>query len=179
MIISIAGIAVVVTGAQDFSWAFGGQLMGDLLVFGAVVSAAFYIVFVRDLSRKHSAVKITSMQIIYAAVLYSPAFLWELPSVQWSEVSYQSLGALAFLTLFATIGAFLCYNYALTKIPATKASAFINGIPVVTALGAWIFLGETLTLTQLGGGVLVLFGVFLANFPAVRPVPKDLARAVP
>ena len=175
MVTSIAGITVVVTGAQDFGWTLGGQLLGDLLIFGAVISAALYMVLARYLGRRHSAVEITSMQIIYGAILYGPAFVWELPSVYWAEVSYRSLGALVFLTLFATIIAFLCYNYALTKIPATKAAVFINGIPVVTALGAWVFLGEMLTLMQLGGGVLVLIGVFLTNFPDVRTVPKSLA----
>jgi len=64
--------------------------------------------------------------------------------------------ALLYLTIFATIGAFLCYNYALTKIPAFRAAVFINGIPVVTALGAWILLGESLTVVQAAGGVLVI-----------------------
>ena len=179
MVTSIVGITVVVTGAHDFSWTLGGQLIGDLLIFGAVISAALYMVLARDLGGRHSAVEITGMQIIYGAILYGPAFISELPSVKWAEVmSYRSLGALVFLTLFATIIAFLCYNYALTKIPATKAAVFINGIPLVTALGAWIFLGEILTLVQLAGGVLVLIGVFLANFPTARAVPKRLANSV-
>jgi drug/metabolite transporter (DMT)-like permease len=178
MVTSVAGIGLLVTGAQDFRWALGGQLVGDFLVFGAVISAALYIVAARELGRRHSALEITSMQVIYGALLYGPAFLWELPRAQWYQISWASVGALGFLTLFATIGAFLCYNHALTKIPATRAAVFLNGIPVVTALGAWVVLDETLTLMQLGGGLLVLTGVFLANFPAVRTVPKGLASSL-
>jgi len=170
MATSLLGIGVLVLGERQFSWAMGGRLLGDLLVFGAVISAAFYIVWARGLGKKYSAFEITSMQIIYGALLYVPAFLWELPDVQWSAISSRSLGALGFLTLFATVGAFLCYNYALTKVPATRASVFINGIPVVTALAAWPLLGETLGLMQAFGGVLVLFGVCLANLPGLRAV---------
>ncbi len=43
----------------------------------------------------------------------------------------RSVTALVYLTLFAPIAAFLCYNYALTRIPAPLAVAFINAIPLV------------------------------------------------
>jgi drug/metabolite transporter (DMT)-like permease len=40
---------------------------------------------------------------------------------------------------------------------------FVNGIPVITTLAAWALLGEMLTLLQMAGGALVLFGVYLSN----------------
>lgn len=99
-------------------------------------------------------------------------FLWELPELQWSSISGRSLVALAYLTVFATFGAFLCYNYGLTKVPASRASVFINGIPVVTALGAWLLLDEKLTMLQITGGLLVLFGVYLANLSGTQTEPQ-------
>ena len=83
--------------------------------------------------------------------------------LSWAAISPRSLVALLYLAVFATVAAFFFYNYALTKIPASRASIFINGIPVVTALGAWIILGERLTLLQGAGGVLVLAAVFITN----------------
>jgi drug/metabolite transporter (DMT)-like permease len=44
-------------------------------------------------------------------------------------------------------------------------AVFINGIPVVTAIGAWFILGESLTLLQMAGGLLVLIAVIVANKP--------------
>jgi drug/metabolite transporter (DMT)-like permease len=104
---------------------------------------------------------------MYGALLYAPLFFWELPAVNWSAISSRSFVALAYLIIFATCAAFLCYNFALTKLPAGKASVFINGIPVVTAIGAWILLGETLTLLQICGGILVLIAVCLTNLPGL------------
>ncbi|NLO21704.1 MAG: DMT family transporter [Syntrophomonadaceae bacterium] len=60
---------------------------------------------------------------------------------------------------------FLAYNFALTRIEASRASIFINGVPVVTAVGAWFILGEKLTLLQMGGGALVLLAVFISSIP--------------
>lgn len=175
---SLAGIAVLIAGGRQFSLALRGHLLGDFLIFGAVMSAAFYIVLARELGRNHSALEISTMQIIYGALFYAPAFLWELPDLKWSAISVCSMGALAYLTVFATIGAFLCYNHALTRVPASRAAVFINGIPLVTALSAWVLLGEKLTLMQAGGGVLVLFGVCLTNLSGVRAVPQEVGKSL-
>jgi drug/metabolite transporter (DMT)-like permease len=39
---------------------------------------------------------------------------------------------------------------------------------VVTAIGAWILLGETLTLVQLCGGIIVLTAVCLTNLSGMK-----------
>lgn len=166
--LSFVGIAILVMGESRFSSALGGSFLGDLLIFGAVISASLYIVSARTLGRKYSALEITSMQVIYGALFYTPAFLWELPGIEWSHVSGNSLGALLYLTFFATTGAFLCYNFALTKVTASRASVFINMIPVVTAIGAWFILGEKLTPMQAAGGIVVLFAVFITNIPIIN-----------
>lgn len=167
IVISLAGIGVLVGGDPRFTLALGGPLAGDLLVFGAVISAAFYMVLARDVGRDHSSVEITGIQTIYGALFFAPAFLFELPSMEWAGVTGRSLIAVLYLTIFATIFAFLCWNHALTRLPAARAAVSINGIPLVTALGAWAMLGETLTLIQMSGGVLVLAGVFLTNLPGI------------
>ncbi len=166
--VSLVGIAILITGDPSFGWDLSGPLFGDLLVVGAVISAALYMIIARNLGKRHTALEITTMQILWGAVMFAPGFLWELPSIQWSAVSTGSLAALIYLTLFATITAFLCYNYALTQVPASRAAIFINCIPVVTALGAWIILGELLTPLQIAGGALVIFAVGMANLPALQ-----------
>jgi len=166
--LSLAGIAVLIAGDPQFSWSLKGSLSGDLLIFGAVISAAFYMICARELGQKHSATDITGLQIIYGALLFVPAFLWELPEIKWSAITVRSAGSLIYLTLFATVAGFICYNYALTQISASRASIFINAIPVVTAVGAAVMLGERLTLIQICGGAVVLSGVCLANFPGFR-----------
>jgi drug/metabolite transporter (DMT)-like permease len=176
--LSLIGIGILVVGDPNFSWQFGGSLLGDLLIIGAVITAALYMVYARRLGKGHAALDITGFQMMYGALLYAPLFFWELPAVQWSVISSRSVAALAYLTLFATCAAFLFYNYALTKLPAGKASVFVNGIPVVTAVAAWLLLGETLTLLQLCGGLLVLAAVCLTNLPgwkARRRVAADFA----
>jgi drug/metabolite transporter (DMT)-like permease len=159
IILSLLGVALLVTSGGDL----GGSVLGDVLIFGAVVSAAFYMLFTRRLGANLSSLQITGMQVIFGAIIFFPAFLYELPDLRWREVGGDALLAVGALAVFATIGAFLCYNYALTKIPASSAAVCINGIPLVTAGASWLLLGEILSPLQLLGGTVVLLGVFLAH----------------
>ncbi|MBN1993091.1 MAG: DMT family transporter, partial [Anaerolineae bacterium] len=174
--LSIVGMLILIAGDPQFGWVFGGPMFGDFLMFGAVMSMAVYIIVMKNLAQARSALDVTELQIFYGALFFAPAFFWELPHVQWAAVSGRSLVALVCLTLFATIGAFVCYNYALSKISSTKTAIFLNCVPVVTAIGAWAILQERLTLLQMTGGLLVLFSVYLTNFRADQPLKLHLKR---
>ena len=161
--VSLMGIGILVAGGKEIHWSFSGEMLGDILIFGAVIAATIYIIMARDLGLTHSALTITGLQSVFAALLYLPAFIWEFPQVQWQALTSHSLWALMYLVIFATCAAFFCWNFSLTKIRASSASVFLNGIPVVTAIAALILLKESLNTAQMGGGALVLVGVYLAN----------------
>lgn len=174
VIVSLAGVALLVFGGRPET-ALHGMMIGDLLIFGAVLAASVYMIMTRRLGESLTSLQITGMQIIFGALLFLPLFLWDLPHLDWQSVTKDSLMALIVLTIFATIGAFLCYNFALTRIPAAQAAVCINGIPLVTACGAWVLLGETLTSMQFLGGALVLVAVFLANHTPKNEAIPELA----
>ena len=177
--LSVIGVMTLIIGDLQFSWSLGGPMLGDMLMFGAVMAMAIYTVLMKSLVQTQSTLDLTGLQILYGALLFAPAFVWEFPRVQWAAVSGRSIIALAGLTLFATLGAFLCFNFALSKIPAAKTAIFLNCVPVVTAIGAWVILSERLTLTQMAGGILVLFSVYLTNFFGDRQVKFELKRFLP
>jgi len=170
ILLSIIGIMVLVLCDPKFSWAFEGSFIGDIFILGAVISASFYMVFARDLGKRLSSVEITSFQTLYGTIFFTPLFILNAGTIQWAQVSLIAVAAVVFLAIFATILGFLFYNYALTQIPATRAAVFLNGIPVITAMSAWIILDERLTLLQGMGGILVLAAVLVANMPDKKKV---------
>ncbi len=61
--------------------------------------------------------------------------------------------------------------------PSSKAAVFINGIPVVTMIAAWVFLGEKLNIIQIIGGTIVLFAVwFTLTFGKIKTIHLDLSK---
>jgi drug/metabolite transporter (DMT)-like permease len=169
-IASLAGVAILVIADRRAGSVLEGAGLGDFLVLGAVVSAAGYIILARSLSARLDSVQLTAYQVLYGTVFFLPLFILRpsLPAV--ASIGVEAVGALLFLAVFATVVAFLSYNYALSQIPAARAGVFLNAIPVVTAIVAWPVLGEVLTPGQALGGLLVLGGMTYANMRRRRAV---------
>lgn len=163
ILLSLSGVCLLVFSGEGHPIQSESSMVGDLLIFGAVLSASFYTILTRKLGTLFTSTQITGMQAIIGTLLLLPPFLLDVQNVKWTEISLKSAGAVAMLTIFATIGAFLCFNYALTRIPAARAAVFLNVVPIITICGAWVILGETLTLLQVCGGGIVLIAVVLAN----------------
>ncbi len=162
IILSITGI-LLLTLFDKGSSSEGATVTGNILVFLAVISAAGYMVTVKKLAPQFSTIQITGWQIIYGAIIFLPFFLKDLNNISWSSMTSASVAALVFLVLFATLTAFICYNFALTKIPASRAAMFINGIPVVAVIVSALVLKESITAVQITGGLVIISGVTLAN----------------
>jgi drug/metabolite transporter (DMT)-like permease len=71
--------------------------------------------------------------------------------------------ALLGLGLISQLGGYLALTYALGHLPATITSISLLTQGPLTAAMAAVLLGEPLTLPQIVGGALVLFGVALAH----------------
>lgn len=89
IVLSLIGVALLIFGSQ-VQTDFHGMLIGDLLIFGAVLAASAYMVMTRKLGATMSSLHITGMQIIFGALLFFPAFLWDLPRFSWEAVSRES-----------------------------------------------------------------------------------------
>ncbi|HMU45588.1 MAG TPA: EamA family transporter [Chitinophagaceae bacterium] len=92
-----------------------------------------------------------------------------------TKIPWQSWAAIAYLILFGSIIAFICYLYALQNLPTEQASIYAYINPIVAVLcGAFIF-GEKITLFITLGGLVTLLGVYLVNkaFKATVPPPEQ------
>jgi len=75
-------------------------------------------------------------------------------------------GEIIYLALFPTAVAFVTWNIALKKMELWQSSMLQNLTPVITCIGAWFLLGETMTPMNLLGAFLVLSGV---SWATLRP----------
>jgi drug/metabolite transporter (DMT)-like permease len=73
------------------------------------------------------------------------------------------VGVLAFLGSFVTLAAFGCYNWGLSRLPAARASLFLNLVPVIAVLLGWALLGESLSAGQALAAAAVVGGVLLGQ----------------
>jgi len=80
----------------------------------------------------------------------------------------ESISWLFYLGVIVTLGGYGLYNFALTKIDASKAAVFINLIPVFTLILAFLFLNEKLTIVELIASATILLGVAVSQISVKR-----------
>ncbi len=64
--------------------------------------------------------------------------------------------------------------YRLVAVLSTIAAALIQlSVPVLTTLGAWLLLGEAVSVRFFVSGCVILFGIALAQTASTKPAPSD------
>ena len=81
---------------------------------------------------------------------------------------------LAFLNLgtFITFGAYACYNFGVSRVPASQAAGFVNLIPVFGVLLGILVLGDRLNTEQWLACGLVFCGVWISSRRKVPVLPR-------
>jgi drug/metabolite transporter (DMT)-like permease len=65
--------------------------------------------------------------------------------------------------LLVTIASNQLFSYGLQRVPAGVATAYSYLIPIFAAGGAWIVLGEPITVAVVVCGTIIAAGVYLVN----------------
>ena len=129
----------------------------------AALLGACYTVLARHLMKSYAPLTLTTIQNLFGAVCFAPLAAYEIARRGAPGVSARGVAMVLFLGLFASVVAFLCYNKALKKIEAGRASAFINLVPVMAIICGAIFLKERLSPWQAAGGAAVIAGAVLVT----------------
>lgn len=165
---TLAGFTLAIVGAVALSAAARpsatapNPALGNFLEFMAMICATGYMVTMKGLMPRYSPWFLTMIQAFVGSIFYFPLLF--LPStVLPTAFDPLGIGAIIFLGVFVTILAYGFYNFGMSKIPASQASAFVNLIPVITLVFAWFLLGERLTPLQYAASAVVLTGVFLSQ----------------
>lgn len=84
-------------------------------------------------------------------------------AISLTEIPWQSWLAIAYLVIFGSLIAFICYLYALQNLPTEQASIYAYINPMVAVLCGWMIFGERLTIFITIGGLVALMGIYLVN----------------
>jgi drug/metabolite transporter (DMT)-like permease len=160
VVLGTAGVALVVTarGVQfDPS-----SLRGDLLVLFAILCWAGYTVGVRRIGAGVDALQITVITTVAGTpglLLLGAPGLWR---HDWSAVSPQTWGALAYAALLALVLCYVLYNRAVQAIGTARTAIYNCLVPLVAMAIAGVTLGEVPTGVQFLGVALVIGGVLVS-----------------
>lgn len=87
-----------------------------------------------------------------------------------------ALVGLAYTALIATIAGSGVWSWLMARHPAGIVAPFSLLVPVVGMSAAWLVLGQAVSVTELGGAVLIVGGVLLGSFRGIRVAARRRGR---
>ena len=158
--ISITGVLLIILMAAP-----GGRaqnpLLGNLLMLASVFIWATYTILAKRVAHIDPIV-VTAYSIALGTLLLIPATIVELAGKPFPVITTRSWLSALYLGAISSGLGLLLYNRSLKHLSAGETASFLNLMPVIAVTTAVMFLGEHLTLWQVGGGALVLTGVFFS-----------------
>ena len=165
-----AGVVVSLIGAVTIISRGDAQILleldfgaGDLVIFFAIFLWALYSVLLRHWPSELKPLNFLATIMIGGVVLLLPAFLVERWLGAEIHLNTRSVGGIAYLALFASIGAYICWNFGVRAVGAGKASLFLHLVPAFATALAMLLLGEALQPFHLAGVGLILAGIYIAT----------------
>lgn len=160
-IIAIVGAGWLSVSGQRSEYA-PNPALGNFLEFLAMICAAAYTIILKRLTHRYSPFFLTGIQAFVGSIFYFGILF--LPSTA-LPTSFEPVSILSIIYLgsFITLGAYGCFSFGVSRIPASQASAFINLIPVFTVFFGWLILGEQFTSSQYMAALLVFAGVLISQ----------------
>ncbi|EPY02598.1 DMT family transporter [Magnetospirillum fulvum] len=160
LILSFAGVLTIILHGDWTRLARLDFSIGDLVVFSAMVSWAFYTLWQRKVPPQLDRIGLMGIQIAVAIPILFVLYLGErlLGHVpHWSPEAYAALG---YIGVFPSVIAYLLYTIGVARVGAVRAGMFIHLMPVFGVGLAVAFLGETVQPYHLVGITAILVGIW-------------------
>jgi len=136
---------------------------GDLLFLASCAAWALYVLFTKNWLPGWTKAKATTATMLVALATVLPGWFASGGPREFRALSGAAWASLAYLSVLSSALAYLFWNNAVEGLGPVKSSYFIYLEPFSTLLSAYLLLGERASPVALGGGLLILAGVYLVG----------------
>ena len=156
--LALAGVALTSQGPvapHSFSW------ISTLQALCGAASWSCYTVLATRLNQKYGTFGVTGAIVVVGTVTLLAISIPMIHAAAMPDAMTISL--LAGMGLVSSMLGFLLWNYAGARVPAERMGLVLYLIPMVCVLAGTGFLGEAMTAPIICGGLLTVFGVWVAS----------------
>ncbi|WP_210165100.1 DMT family transporter [Pseudorhizobium marinum] len=163
-LVSLFGIFVVLGQGDPSRLLSQGVGRGDAIMLIAVLAYAGYGILLKRWAVPLAIWTSIYVQICVAVVLLIPAYLMSAPST----FNMSNTAMVLYAAIPGSILAPFVWMSAVKHLGAARTAIFMNLIPILTAIFAAVFLGETLHVYHLVGGGMTIVGIIFVQRKATR-----------
>jgi drug/metabolite transporter (DMT)-like permease len=165
MILALSGVAYLARQASGEAGAPMAQasLDGDAITALAGILFSFFAVYAKKATETYSSITVNGIAYMGGAVVLAPIIAWRAPAFAFAQVTTAGWLSLVYMAIFPSVICYLIYYHALTRVSASRVTAFIYLEPVIATLMAVAFLGERITAPLVVSGTVIFSGVYLTE----------------
>lgn len=131
---AVGAIMLIVLGTAHND---GATMLGDLFILINACSYAVFLVMVKPLMSKYSAVTVMAWCFLVGSVIVVPFGLHEFSEVDWQGLTAPDAWSLAFVVVMVTFVAYLLNTWALRIVQPSVAGTFIYLQPLLALLASY------------------------------------------
>ncbi|WP_226374428.1 DMT family transporter [Virgibacillus alimentarius] len=163
ILLSFFGSLWVIMNGQVFHLTSIDWNVGDGIMIGAVIAWAIYSIMVKKYMHLFPHYGVLLMMTGISVIILLPVVLLEWFIAGLPFLTIAKIMGLVYLGVFPSFIALLFYNRAVDLLSPSRASVFLNFLPIVTMTGAFLWLDEEITIMHLIGTLAVIIGVLLTT----------------
>ncbi len=158
-LLGLGGIVLLASSAGPAE----GDVRGILLLLLGAFGWAIYCVLIPPLIKKHGALQSSAVTMFLGTLPLLAAGASGVGPMM-AAMSYQEWGLMLWMGVCISVVALVAWNRGVAMLGAQDASWFLYLLPVFSALGGFLLLGEPLTIGEFAGGAMILSSVYIAQW---------------
>lgn len=168
-VMQVVAVLLVVVGIISVNGFFdlknismaAGHILGNLLMVGAVIGEAFFLLMRKRISSRISNLALTGYLCFLGFVMFLPLSIYQGISFDFSGVSSIAWLSMLYFGAVFTVLAYIFWFQGVSRVSGSTAGVFTAVMPVSAVVLSCLFLKERLTLYHGLGGALILLAIFL------------------
>lgn len=158
----VGALVLVLFSAKSSSNAPNIPLGNSLFIVNAF-SFGLYLVLVKPLTQKYSAITLMKWLFLIATLINFPITINQFMAVHWSNLPWDAVWRMAFVVLGTTFAAYLLNIYALKRLSASTLGVFMYLQPLIAIIYAISVGADTINSIKVIAAALVFVGVYLVS----------------
>lgn len=163
IILSLLGVAFIINNSLTEITFGGGSLTGDLLCIAAGCVWALYTTVSGSMVARRGPVLVTAWGMLFGAGILTVVASPDLITQDWSIMTPLNWLAWMSTAILGAALAFIWYCAGIARLGITRGMSYSFFIPVIAILTSVLFIGESMSILQIGGAVIVLLGIRLSR----------------
>lgn len=145
--------------------------LGNLLIFLNASSYALFLVLVKPLLKKYSALTVMKWIFTFGLIYIIPFSLHLVIASDFNAIPTNIWLSIIYVVVFTTVLAYFLNNFSLKTISPTMNSAYIYLQPLLATVVALLASKDTLTYVEILAAIFIFTGVYFVNFRKEKTYP--------